>query len=305
MKLNKTRIRWLINQKKKGRSSDEVSKDMKLSKRRVEQIWKDYRGTGKEPVVGKNLGRPEKPITKNEAEIIQQAFDSYKFGARMLEPVLDGLYNIHVPHNRLHTHMLSEGLAIENEKKKKRRKWVRYEREHSMSAGHIDWHEDEKNSIKVCAILDDSSRKILAGGEYSTINTENSMRVIDQMVERYWIICPMRELIMDHGAEFGAHRRDEKGEWDSEFKQHIVNLGIKPILARVKHPQTNGKIEKWFGTYRRFRKFFGTFDEFVDWYNNRPHGSLNFKELETPEQAFWRKLQPEAIFGIGRRLFGL
>ncbi len=27
--------------------------------------------------------------------------------------------------------------------------------------------------------------------------------------------------------------------------RHIVNLGIKPILARVKHPQTNGKLEKW------------------------------------------------------------
>jgi putative transposase len=305
MKLNKKRIRWLVNQKKKGESSDAIAKNMKLSKRRVEQIWKEYRETGKDPSVGKNLGRPEKPITKNEAEIIKHAFDCYKFGARMLEPVLNGFYNIHVPHNRLHTHMLSEGLAIENEKKKKRRKWVRYERKHSMSAGHIDWHDDEKNSIKVCAILDDSSRKILAGGEYSTINTENSMKVIDQMVERYWIICPMRELIMDHGAEFGAHRRDENGEWDSEFKKHIVNLGIKPILARVKHPQTNGKLEKWFDTYQRFRKFFATFDEFVDWYNNRPHGSLNFEKLETPEQAFWRKLQPEAIFGIGRRLFGL
>ncbi len=71
---------------------------------------------------------------------------------------------------------------------------------------------------------------------------------------------------MDHGAEFGAYRRDENGQWDSEFKQHIVNLGIKSILACVKYPQTNGKIEKW--------------------YNN------------------WRKLQPEAVFGIGNRLFG-
>jgi len=88
-----------------------------------------------------------------------------------------------------------------------------------------------------------------------------------KLVERYWIICPLRELIMDHGAEFGAHRRDENGQWDSEFKQHIVNLGIKPILARVKHPQTNGKIEEWFDSYRRFRKFFASFDEFVDWYN--------------------------------------
>ncbi len=177
--------------------------------------------------------------------------------------------------------------------------------QYGMSAGHIDWHEDEKESIKVCAVLDDASRKILAGGEFANINTENTMRVIDQMVERYWIICPLRELIMDHGAEFGAHRRDENGQWDSEFKQHIVNLGIKPILARVKHPQTNGKIEKWFDTYRRFRKLFSSFEEFVDRYNNRPHGSLNFEELETPEQAFWRKLQPEAVFGIGNRLFGL
>ncbi len=223
----------------------------------------------------------------------------------MLEPVIEGFYNIHVPHNRLHTYMLSEDLAIENEKKKKRRKWVRYEREHSMSAGHIDWHEDEKKGIKVCAILDDASRKILAGGEFESINTENSKVVINQMVEKYWIICPLRELIMDHGSEFGAHRRDENGKWDGEFKQHIVNLGIKPILARVKHPQTNGKLEKWFDAYQRFRKFFATFEGFVDWYNNRPHGSLNFEKLETPEQAFWRKLQPEAIFGIDHRLFGL
>jgi putative transposase len=295
----------LVNHKKKGESSEAVAKDMKLSKRRVEQIWKEYRETGKEPVVGKNLGRPRKPITPEEAEIIKIAFTRYKFGARMLEPVIEGFYNIHVPHNRLHTFMLSEGLAVENEKKKKRRKWVRYERKHSMSAGHIDWHEDEKDGIKVCAILDDASRKILAGGEFATIDTENSMKVIDQMVERYWIICPLRELMMDHGSEFGAHRRDENGNWDGEFKRYIVSLGIKPILARVKHPQTNGKLEKWFDAYQRFRKFFATFDEFVEWYNNRPHGSLNFEKLETPEQAFWRKLQTEAIFGIGHRLFGL
>jgi len=43
-----------------------------------------------------------------------------------------------------------------------------------------------------------------------------------------------------------------------------VNLEIKPILAQVKHPQTNGKIEKWFDSYRRFRKFFASFDECVD-----------------------------------------
>jgi putative transposase len=36
-------------------------------------------------------------------------------------------------------YLKAQGLAQEDEKKQKRRKWVRYERKHSMSAGHIDW----------------------------------------------------------------------------------------------------------------------------------------------------------------------
>jgi len=38
----------------------------------------------------------------------------------------------------------------------------RYERAHGISAGHINWCEDVISELKICAILDDSSRKILA-----------------------------------------------------------------------------------------------------------------------------------------------
>ena len=34
----------------------------------------------------------------------------------MLEQVVNGTYNIHIPGNRLHMHMLPERLAIEEEK---------------------------------------------------------------------------------------------------------------------------------------------------------------------------------------------
>jgi putative transposase len=202
-------------------------------------------------------------------------------------------------------YLLSQGLSSQDPNKQKRRKWVRYERKHSMSAGHIDWHEDERTGLKVCVILDDASRKILAGGEFVAINTENSMVVVDQMVERYWWLSPMREMIMDHGSEFGAHRAPKNGEWDGQFKTHLEKHGIKPILARVKHPQTNGKLEKWFDVYRRFRLDFDSLHSFLDWYNNRPHGSLNFDKIETPNQAFMRKMPQEAFFAIGHRLFGL
>lgn len=162
VKLNKRKIRYIINHRKKGESSETIAVDMKISRRRVEQIWKQYKETGKEPKIGINMGRPKDPFDPVEAEIIIEAYKQYKFGARMLETIIIESYNMHIPDNRIHMHLLSEGLAREEERKKKRRKWVRYEREHSMSAGHIDWHEESKDGIKVCAILDDASRKILA-----------------------------------------------------------------------------------------------------------------------------------------------
>ncbi|MDI9616886.1 MAG: IS481 family transposase, partial [Methanothrix sp.] len=116
---------------------------------------------------------------------------------------------------------------------------------------------------------------------------------------------PMRELILDHGSEFGAHRIHDDGTWSSDFKNHIENYGIKPILARVKHPQTNGKLERFFGEYTRHRSAFSSFEDFIRWYNDRPHGSLDLERIETPEMAFRRKMPLEAYFAIAHRLFGL
>jgi transposase InsO family protein len=70
------------------------------------------------------------------------------------------------------------------------------------------------------------------------------------------------------------------------------------------HSTTNGKIEKWFDSYRRFRYEIESLDDFILWYNDRPHGSLDFENLESPNLAFWRRLPQESIFGIGIRVFG-
>ena len=44
-------------------------------------------------------------------------------------------------------------------------------------------------------ILGDASRILLAGGKFFESNTENIKLVINQMVERYWWLCPLKELI--------------------------------------------------------------------------------------------------------------
>lgn len=304
MKLTKKKIRWIIRQKEKTESSGVIANIQNITRRRVDQLWKQYRETGIIPKIGVAMGRPKKPISGEESAVIDNAYRQFRYGARMLEKIIRKIYALLISHNRIHRYLMDRGLARAEASKRKQRTWVRYERTHSMSAGHIDWYEDAISGLKIYAILDDSSRKILAIGEFATINTENSIAVVERAIQEYGPICPLRELIMDHGSAFGAHRRNENGYWDSEFKRYLETKGIHPILTRVKHPQTNGKIEKWFHAYKRFRYEFASLDEFIVWYNNRPHGSLDFDNLESPELAFWRRLPQEAILGIGIRVFG-
>jgi putative transposase len=123
---------------------------------------KQYKETGLEPILGEKVGRPIKPHDEQESEIVQEAHARYRFGARMLVVVIKKQYKI--SYNRIHMYLKDQGLAQEDEKKQKRRKWVRYERKHSLSAGHIDWHEWDGTSIKVCVILDDAFGMVLTGG---------------------------------------------------------------------------------------------------------------------------------------------
>jgi putative transposase len=114
----------------------------------------------------------------------------------MLEVAVRKVFKIRISHNRIHMYLKAARLAHEDPKKKKLCKWIRYERKHSLSAGHIDWHESGWSDLKVCVIIDDASGMILADGEFKEINTKNSMLVVDELVERYWWLCPLRELIM-------------------------------------------------------------------------------------------------------------
>ena len=72
----------------------------------------------------------------------------------------------------------------------------------------------------------------------------------------------------------------------------------------MKHPQTPGKIERWFGLLEQKLKLFKSVDKFVLWYNTiKPHMSLNLDEFETSEWAFWRKLPSERILNYSKKWF--
>ena len=100
--------------------------------------------------------------------------------------------------------------------------------------------------------------------------------------------------------DYTANKRDMNGDADNRFEDFLKENKIKHIKARVKHPQTNGKLEKWNDTYELNRSRFENFDKFVNWYNTvRFHEALDTKwYLQTPDNAFWSRLPEGCKLGM-------
>jgi putative transposase len=62
MKLNKTKVRDILRQNRKGVATEEIARDVKVSQRRVQQIIKEYKETGQEPILGEKVGRPPQTL---------------------------------------------------------------------------------------------------------------------------------------------------------------------------------------------------------------------------------------------------
>ena len=59
----------------------------------------------------KKEGEKGEGTKEKEKEIIREAKMKYKLGARGLEKVIEQVYGVHIPHNRIHKYLLEEGLA--------------------------------------------------------------------------------------------------------------------------------------------------------------------------------------------------
>ncbi len=282
MKLTRAKLVETIRHKNEGMTTYQARKIARISIRRVNQVWAQYNATGEIPLIGKRNGRPSRPIEDWEMSLVQEVYEKYRVSADTLQRLIERDHDKHIGHNRVHKIMLLLGYAKSKGKKDKRKKdWIRYERRHSLTAVHIDWHFDGKTYV--FAVEDDASRKMLALLECGSATTDASIQGMEEASKQGRI----KQCISDHGSQFIANVGG-----DSRFKAFLDHKDIQQILCRIKHPQSNGKVERWFGVYDHHRKAFKTKEEFLHWYNEvRPHRSLNFEVLETPAQAFVRKMK--------------
>ena len=165
MKLCNEDVQRMIMRWQKGLPTQLLAKQFRVSQRRIQELVREFKKTGQVPKLSRSGRIPYAQHPKDIEELVYELHLSRKIGANYLAKLLRDKYELKISNDKVHSILRDNNMAVEQLSKQKTRKpWVRYERNHSLSAGHMDWTE-WPNGLKCCVVLDDSSRKILAGIE--------------------------------------------------------------------------------------------------------------------------------------------
>jgi transposase InsO family protein len=134
----------------------------------------------------------------------------------------------------------------------------------------------QNRRVYLVAFLDDHSRFLVSFGLHASQSTALVLEVLRAGIAAYG--AP-EEVLTDNGAQYVTWR----GE--SAFHKELTQRGIRQIVAAPRHPQTLGKIERFWGTLWRecleTAVFLDLADararigHFIDWYNfQRTHSGI-------------------------------
>ena len=174
-----------------------------------------------------------------------------------------------ISHTKIYEILKVNGLTKRNINRRKRIKYIRWQRDHINSLWQMDIS-DQKIKDKYCfAVIDDCSRYCLGLFALNSVSTNIIIHLLDTLFK---IHGKPREILTDNGNVFGLRSKHSK------FDRALNRRGIKHIRTAIHSPTTSGKIERFFQTLDRELKFCKNAEHFRMRYNHfRPHTSLGNK----------------------------
>ena len=272
---------WIIKQYKNGISATKIALAQKINRRAVYQILENYKQFGWDGLKDHKGGRPETIVNQTAVEIILDIRRRYRYGACHIEQILRKK-GFAISHRQIEKVLVRNFLVTPNLKKQKSRKWVRYELPNPNDLWHTDWSQDPFTGKNISVYIDDRTRLVTCYGIFNRQTTENSLAQLYSGIAEYG---KPKAIMSDHGTQYYTNHPGANQE-KHKFRARLNVLGIKHSLAPVNRPQTNGKVERLFRTYKK-EYITGTFksvDEFFKHYNEvRLHMSLHYK---TPKEVW-------------------
>jgi len=254
-------------------------------------LWKieqRYKKWGNDGLKDNKPGRLFEPLNSKFYDLVIQEWKKYKCGARKLYSILKKK-GFKVSLRKISQVLVKEGFQKPCLRRRKPRRYKRYEWPIPNYMWHTDWHVIKSEKLKgkdLIVYLDDCSRKVM-GYCMGNPTTKNSLFALYSAIAKN-LVTPF-SLNSDRGSQFIPSKFNKKGEAMHEFQEALKELGIIFIPSKRRHPQTNGKLERFFGILdKEFDERFETLDEFIEWYNNeRPSEAVDYM---APNEAYKKRL---------------
>lgn len=276
---------WIVKQYNKGISASKLALAQKINRRSIYQILEKYGEYSWDGLKDHKTGRPETTLNTNAEIIILDLRKRYHYGACHIEQLLKQR-GFGISHRQIEKLLIRNSLVQPNIKKQKPRKWVRYELPNPNDLWHTDWTYDPFTQKELSAYLDDRTRLITSYGLFNRKTSDNSIALLKVGIAEFG---KPKSVMTDHGSQYYGNKADENQD-NTQFRITLNALGIKHYVTRVNRPQTNGKIERFFLSYKTdyTTGTFSNLNDYIKHYNDvRLHMSLNYK---TPREV-WNELK--------------
>lgn len=273
----------VLQEIKSGTTVADVCRAFGLARTTVELWRKSFAAGGYEALFPKASGRKKQEAKeedpRREAVIaLKKAHPSY--GSRRIRDVLKRFEAIGISETEVRRTLHEAGLLEAQAPVEKREHPVRrFERAEPNQL----WQSDiftfllrRHERIYMAAFMDDHSRYIVG---YALARHQRSVLVMEALARGIAKYGTPREVLTDQGRQYTAWRGT------TEFEEELRRNGIAHVKSRPQHPQTLGKIERFWKTLWDeciSRTVFSDFEDcvkriglFIDGYNfQRPHQAL-------------------------------
>lgn len=277
--------RWIVRQFQLGRSPRRIALAQRISRQRVYKLVDEYKQQGETAFEDKPVGRPPLAINERFAERVVALRNKAGYGSVKMHHALSR-EGFSVSQRQIQRILDVKRLTNPVPNRRGRRNYVRYLWPLPNLLWHTDW--SDFGDAHVGAYLDDYTRRVMSAGVFANANSRNSLFLLRQAILEN-CVSPL-VLLSDKGSEFYANTYNKKGKKGvSEFEHEVSRLGIDHWTSRRAHPQTNGKMEKWFDSFKKESPRFDSAQDYVRWYNQeRIHSSLGFR---APDEVYFESVK--------------
>jgi transposase InsO family protein len=270
-----------------GRSTREVAAATGRSKSLVHRHVALFRSGGAEALVHQRRG-PKTPanltsfLTEDEIVAIRKRLDDdgLDSGARTI-----AWHLVHegrpVPSlSTIHRVLRRRGFVTPQPQKRPRTSWTRFESDLPNECWQSDmthWHLLDEQPVEIVNFVDDYSRAVMASVVLPVATAREVVRIFFEAAARYGL---PQSVLSDNGAIYTASYRGSHTGMEIE----LAALGITFKHGKPYHPQTQGKVERYHKTLKKWlrkkplcasiEELQAQVDRFVHIYNEeRPHSA--------------------------------